>query len=101
MVVHVTWNKVEFLPPHVVSEFTASVSVTGFSSYALVRPINQPPAQLHGMVLLFYQMGSEPDLYSSLFVLLLPRNVIIAEVLGSPGRVQHDTDTLLQAATVL
>lgn len=96
-----TGSEVEFLTPLAVSEFTASVAVTGFSSYALVRPINQPPAKLHGMVLLFYQMGSKPDLYSSLFLLLLPRNVIIIEVPGSPGRVQRDTDTILQAATVL
>ncbi|KAG7265187.1 hypothetical protein CRUP_030301, partial [Coryphaenoides rupestris] len=93
MVVHVTGSGVEFLTPRGVSEVTASVAITGFSGYALVRPISRSPAPIHGLVLLFHQTGSEPELCSSLFLLLLPRNVVIAEVPGSPGRVQYDRYT--------
>ena len=101
MVVHVTGSGVEFLSPRGVSEVTASVAITGFSGYALVRPISWWPEPIHGLLLVFCQKASEPDLFSTLFLLLLPRNVVIAKVPGSPGRVQRDTDTLLQAMTLL
>lgn len=81
MVAHVTGGGVEFLRPKGVSEATARLAITGFSSFGLVKPISRTPAPINGLVLLFHQIASEQKLSNSLYLLLLPRNVIISEVI--------------------
>ncbi|XP_071373874.1 uncharacterized protein [Centroberyx affinis] len=81
-VAHVTEDRVDFVRPERTTDKHVVIGITGFSAFGLVRE-NEPAAAggpINGLVLLFHQPSVDPELYSSLYVLLLPRNVVIPQV---------------------
>ncbi|XP_044056894.1 uncharacterized protein LOC122878302 isoform X2 [Siniperca chuatsi] len=74
-VAHVTGDSVDFITPGQVTEDHAIVDVSGFSCFGLVMSA-APGTAIRGIVLLFSVLND-----CSLFVLLLPRNVCIAQVM--------------------
>ncbi|XP_056133851.1 uncharacterized protein LOC130110698 [Lampris incognitus] len=86
-VAHVTENKVEFIQPNRMTDKYVVINISGFSGFGLVTetgPAAETP--INGIVLLFYEACADPDLYASLYVLLLPRNAIIPQVIKEWNR---------------
>ncbi|XP_029913861.1 uncharacterized protein LOC115363732 [Myripristis murdjan] len=78
-VVHVTKDGVRFIQPQTVTDQYVAINISGFSVFGLGRK-NESEGPINGMVLLFHQPSDDPELYASLFVVLLPKNAIISEV---------------------
>ncbi|XP_029913862.1 uncharacterized protein LOC115363733 [Myripristis murdjan] len=78
-VVHVTKDGVKFIQPQTVTDQYVAISISGFSRFGLGRK-NESEGPINGMVLLFHQPSDDPELYASLFVLLLPKNASIDQV---------------------
>lgn len=72
-VAHVTGDCVDFITPGQVTNSHVTVDISGFSCFGLVTPA--PSDQIAGLVLIFSQPTN-----STLFVLLLPRNVCLTQV---------------------
>ncbi|XP_005732447.1 uncharacterized protein LOC102199075 [Pundamilia nyererei] len=72
-VAHVTGDCVDFITPGQVTDSHVTVDISGFSCFGLVTPA--PSDQIAGLVLIFSQPTN-----STLFVLLLPRNVCLTQV---------------------
>lgn len=73
-VVHVTGDSVDFITPDQVTEGHVIIDVSGFSCFGLVTSTASSGA-ISGLVLLFCELSS-----SSLFILLLPRNICLTQV---------------------
>ncbi|CAK6980204.1 Hypothetical predicted protein [Scomber scombrus] len=94
-VAHVTDDRVDFLTPGQVTSDHVVVDVSGFSCFGLViqmivplTPVRamasqrpEPSGAIRGLVLLFSRPSTAVTLDSSLYVLLLPRNVTITQVM--------------------
>lgn len=76
-VVHVTGDSMNLIKPDQVTDSHVIINVQGFSCFGLVTAVTCR-AVIHGLVLLFSKLSEH-----SLFVLLLPRNVCLAQV-GRP-----------------
>uniref|UniRef100_A0A668TK17 Uncharacterized protein n=1 Tax=Oreochromis aureus TaxID=47969 RepID=A0A668TK17_OREAU len=72
-VAHVTGDCVDFITPGQVTDSHVTVDISGFSCFGLVTPA--PSDQIAGLVLIFSQPTN-----STLFILLLPRNVCLTQV---------------------
>ncbi|XP_029904667.1 uncharacterized protein LOC115357409 [Myripristis murdjan] len=81
-VAHVTEDRVDFIRPQRVTDKNVVISISGFSSFGLVRRTESAESNgpINGMVLLFHQPSDDPELYASLYVVLLPRNALIPQV---------------------
>ncbi|XP_075936479.1 uncharacterized protein LOC142937437 [Anarhichas minor] len=80
-VAHVKDEGVEFISPNKATETHVVISVTGFSAFGNVKDEDSPPDPVRALVLLFYRPQADPDPESLLNVLLLPRNVVLRDVL--------------------
>ncbi|XP_068566445.1 uncharacterized protein [Cebidichthys violaceus] len=80
-VAHVKDEGVEFIGPNKTTETHVVISVTGFSAFGNVKDEDSPPDPVRALVLLFYRPPADPDPESLLNVLLLPRNVVLRDVL--------------------
>ncbi|XP_075936967.1 caspase recruitment domain-containing protein 8-like [Anarhichas minor] len=80
-VAHVKDEGVEFISPNKATETHVVISVTGFSAFGNVKDGDSPPDPVRALVLLFYRPQADPDPESLLNVLLLPRNVVLRDVL--------------------
>ncbi|KAK9527339.1 hypothetical protein VZT92_013911 [Zoarces viviparus] len=80
-VAHVKDEGVEFISPNKTTETHVIISVTGFSAFGNVKDEDSPPDPVRALVLLFYRPQADPDPESLLNVLLLPRNVVLRDVL--------------------
>ncbi|XP_068566437.1 caspase recruitment domain-containing protein 8-like [Cebidichthys violaceus] len=80
-VAHVKDEGVEFISPNKTTETHVVISVTGFSAFGNVKDRGSPPDPVRALVLLFYRPPADPDPESLLNVLLLPRNVVLRDVL--------------------
>ncbi|XP_026179251.1 uncharacterized protein LOC113139863 [Mastacembelus armatus] len=75
-VAHVTDDHVDLIKPALVTDGHVIINISGFSCLGVLAPAPSNGA-ISGLVLLFFQPTD-----SSLFVLLLPRNVSITEVIA-------------------
>lgn len=69
----------EFLLPREATETHIILNITGFCKYGITKEQEAPVSPIRALVLLFYQLPDDNN-KSTLNVLLLPRNVDIAEV---------------------
>ncbi|XP_047424436.1 NACHT, LRR and PYD domains-containing protein 1-like [Mugil cephalus] len=80
-VAHVNDEGVEFIRPRQVTETHVIISITGFSGFGNVKDEDSPPDPVQALVLLFYTPPHPPDVISFLKVLLLPRNIVLRDLL--------------------
>ncbi|XP_034717601.1 NACHT, LRR and PYD domains-containing protein 1b allele 3-like [Etheostoma cragini] len=80
-VAHVMEEGVEFIGPHRITDTHVIINITGFSGFGNVKDEDSPPDPVRALVLLFYRPPADPDPKSLLNVLLLPRNVVLRDVL--------------------
>ncbi|XP_074478403.1 NACHT, LRR and PYD domains-containing protein 1b allele 3-like [Sebastes fasciatus] len=80
-VAHLTDEDVEFISPHEITETHVIINITGFSGFGNVKDEDSPADPVRALVLLFYKPPADPVLTSLLNVLLLPRNVVLRDVL--------------------
>ncbi|XP_074478796.1 uncharacterized protein LOC141760050, partial [Sebastes fasciatus] len=89
-VAHVIDEGVEFISPHEITETHVIINITGFCGVGIVKDEDSPADPVRALVLLFYKPPADPDPKSLLNVLLLPRNVMLQDVLRF--RKQSDGD---------
>ncbi|XP_059183396.1 NACHT, LRR and PYD domains-containing protein 1b allele 2-like [Centropristis striata] len=89
-VAHVNDEGVEFIGPHKITETHVIINITGFSAFGNVKDEDSPPEPVRALVLLFYRPPADPDLESLLNVLLLPRNVVLQDVLRTRKKLVGD-----------
>ncbi|XP_067434966.1 caspase recruitment domain-containing protein 8-like [Thunnus thynnus] len=80
-VAHVDDEGIEFITPHQITETHVIINITGFSSFGNVKDEDSPPDPVRALVLLFYRPPTYPDPESLINVLLLPKNVVLRDVL--------------------
>ncbi|XP_053198782.1 NACHT, LRR and PYD domains-containing protein 1b allele 3-like [Scomber japonicus] len=80
-VAHVNDEGIEFISPHKITETHVIINITGFSGFGNVKDEDSPPDPVRALVLLFYRPPTDPDPESVLNVLLLPKNVVLRDVL--------------------
>ncbi|XP_029595655.1 uncharacterized protein LOC115178540 isoform X2 [Salmo trutta] len=72
---HVTNDHpIEFIPPREITETHIIINISGFCAYGVTKDKDAPMSPINGLVLLFFK----PSYY--LYVLLLPKNVVLDEV---------------------
>ncbi|XP_067434666.1 caspase recruitment domain-containing protein 8-like [Thunnus thynnus] len=89
-VAHVDDEDIEFITPHQITETHVIINITGFSGFGNVKDENSPPDPVRAMVLLFYRPPTDPDPESVLNVLLLPKNVVLRDVLRTRKKLVGD-----------
>nr|XP_046227204.1 NACHT, LRR and PYD domains-containing protein 1b allele 2-like [Scatophagus argus] len=89
-VAHVNDEGIEFITPHKITESHVVVNITGFSAFGNVKDEDSPPDPVRALVLLFYRPPADPDPTSLLNVLLLPRNVVLQDVLRTRKKLVGD-----------
>ncbi|XP_074478211.1 uncharacterized protein LOC141759775 [Sebastes fasciatus] len=89
-VAHVTDEDVEFISPHEITETHVIINITGFSTFGTVKDEDSPADPVRALVLLFYKPPVDPDPESLLNVLLLPRNVMLQDVLRFRKKLDAD-----------
>nr|XP_046227728.1 uncharacterized protein LOC124049759 isoform X3 [Scatophagus argus] len=89
-VAHVNDEGIEFIIPHEITESHVVVNITGFSAFGNVKDADSPPDPVRALVLLFYRPPADPDPTSLLNVLLLPRNVVLQDVLRTRKKLVGD-----------
>ncbi|XP_037612161.1 NACHT, LRR and PYD domains-containing protein 1a-like [Sebastes umbrosus] len=89
-VAHVTDEDVEFISPHEITETHVIINITGFSGFGNVKDEDSPADPVRALVLLFYKPPADPDPESLLNVLLLPRNVVLRDVLHFRKQLDRD-----------
>ncbi|XP_029935367.1 NACHT, LRR and PYD domains-containing protein 1-like [Myripristis murdjan] len=77
-VAHVTNEGTDFILPHEITETHIVINITGFSAYGNVKDEDSPPDPIRAAVLLFYTPPVDPDLKCFLYVLLVPRTVVVS-----------------------
>ncbi|XP_067434602.1 caspase recruitment domain-containing protein 8-like [Thunnus thynnus] len=80
-VAHVNDEGIEFITPHQITETHVIINITGFSGFGNVKDEDSPPDPVQALVLLFYRPPTDPDPESVLNVLLLPKNIVLRDVL--------------------
>ncbi|XP_062297269.1 NACHT, LRR and PYD domains-containing protein 1b allele 3-like [Scomber scombrus] len=80
-VAHVNDEGIEFITPHKITETHVIINITEFSGFGNVKDKDSPPDPVRALVLLFYRPPTDPDPESVLNVLLLPKNVVLRDVL--------------------
>ncbi|XP_041670304.1 uncharacterized protein LOC121527409 [Cheilinus undulatus] len=89
-VAHVNDEGMEFIVPHKITESHVIINVSGFSGFGNVKDEDSPADPVRALVLLFYQPPVDPDLSSLLNVLMLPRNVVLRDVLRTRKKLVGD-----------
>ncbi|KAL4001486.1 Fc receptor-like protein [Sarotherodon galilaeus] len=89
-VAHVNDEGIECITPHQITESHVVINITGFSGYGNVKDEDSPPDPVRALVLLFYKPPVDPDLTSFLSVLLLPKNVVLRDVLHTRKKLVGD-----------
>nr|XP_046227724.1 uncharacterized protein LOC124049759 isoform X1 [Scatophagus argus] len=89
-VAHVNDEGIEFITPHKITESHVAINITGFSAFGNVKDADSPPDPVRALVLLFYRPPADPDPTSLLNVLLLPRNVVLQDVLRTRKKLVGD-----------
>ncbi|XP_041816896.1 uncharacterized protein LOC121623617 [Chelmon rostratus] len=89
-VAHENDDSVEFIAPHKITETHVIINITGFSGFGNVKDEDSPPDPVGALVLLFYRPPVDPELTSLLNVLLLPRNVVLRDVLRTRRKLVGD-----------
>ncbi|XP_070841860.1 caspase recruitment domain-containing protein 8-like [Chaetodon trifascialis] len=87
---HESDEGVEFITPHEVTETHVIIDITGFSAFGNVKDEDSPAEPVRALVLLFYRPPADPDPTSVLNVLLLPRNVVLRDVLRTRKKLVGD-----------
>ncbi|XP_053198795.1 NACHT, LRR and PYD domains-containing protein 1b allele 3-like [Scomber japonicus] len=80
-VAHVIDEGIEFITPHKITETHVIINIIEFSGFGMVKDEDSPPDPVRALVLLFYRPPTDPDAESVLNVLLLPKNVVLRDVL--------------------
>ncbi|XP_062297410.1 NACHT, LRR and PYD domains-containing protein 1b allele 3-like [Scomber scombrus] len=80
-VAHVIDEGIEVITPHKITETHVIINITEFSGFGNVKDEDSPPVPVRALVLLFYRPPTDPDPESVLNVLLLPKNVVLRDVL--------------------
>ncbi|XP_019208207.1 NACHT, LRR and PYD domains-containing protein 1-like [Oreochromis niloticus] len=80
-VAHVNDEGIECITPHQITETHVVINITGFSGYGNVRDEDSPPDPVQALIFLFYKPLVDHHPRSVLSVLLVPRNVVIRDVL--------------------
>ncbi|KAK2886762.1 uncharacterized protein [Channa argus] len=88
-VAHVTDEGIEFIRPQKITETHVVINITGFSGYGTVKDEDSPPDPVRALVLLFYRPPDDPDPKSFLNVLLVPRNIVLKELLRTRRDERH------------
>ncbi|XP_070709464.1 NACHT, LRR and PYD domains-containing protein 1b allele 3-like [Pempheris klunzingeri] len=89
-VAHEHDDGVEFIAPHKITDTHVVINVTGFSAFGNVKDEDCPPDPVRALVLLFYRPPADPDPESLLNVLMLPRNVVLRDVLRTRRKLVGD-----------
>ncbi|XP_041670744.1 uncharacterized protein LOC121527747 [Cheilinus undulatus] len=89
-VAHVNDEGMEFIVPHKITESHVIINVSGFSDFGIVRDEDSPAVPVRALVLLFYQPPVDPKPSSLLNVLMLPRNVVLRDVLRTRKKLVGD-----------
>uniref|UniRef100_UPI0037E79C6E caspase recruitment domain-containing protein 8-like n=1 Tax=Semicossyphus pulcher TaxID=241346 RepID=UPI0037E79C6E len=89
-VAHVNDEGIEFIGPHKITETHVVINISGFSAFGNVKDEDCPPDPVRALVLLFYRPPVDPDLTSLLNVLLLPKNVVLRDVLRTRKKLVGD-----------
>ncbi|XP_044032014.1 LOW QUALITY PROTEIN: NACHT, LRR and PYD domains-containing protein 1b allele 2-like [Siniperca chuatsi] len=89
-VAHVNDEGMEFIGPRKITETHVIINITGFSGFGNVKDEDSPPDPVRALVLLFYRPPADPDPTSLLNVLLLPRNVVLRDVLRTRKKLVGD-----------
>lgn len=89
-VAHVEDEGVEFIPPLKVTEYHIIINIARFSAFGIIKDEESPPEPVRALVLLFYRPPSSSDLSSLLNVLLLPKNVVLRDVMHTRKKLTGD-----------
>ncbi|XP_038588754.1 uncharacterized protein LOC119913408 [Micropterus salmoides] len=89
-VAHVNDEGIEFIGPQKITETHVVINITGFSGFGNVKDEDSPAEPVRALVLLFYRPPADPDAESLLNVLLLPRNVVLRDVLRTRKKLVGD-----------
>lgn len=89
-VAHVEDEGIEFIAPQKVTMTHIIISITRFSEFGIIKDEESPPEPVRALVLLFYRPPSSSDNSSLLNVLLLPRNVVLRDVVHSRKKLVGD-----------
>ncbi|XP_070709473.1 NACHT, LRR and PYD domains-containing protein 1b allele 3-like [Pempheris klunzingeri] len=89
-VAHEHDDGVEFIGPHKITDTHVVINVTGFSAFGNVKDEDCPPDPVRALVLLFYRPPADPEPESLLNVLMLPRNVVLRDVLRTRRKLVGD-----------
>ncbi|CAB1344206.1 unnamed protein product [Coregonus sp. 'balchen'] len=98
-VAHVTDDIIEFLDPHEITETHIIINITGFSAYGLTKDKEAPVFPIKALVLLFHRPSDDPELESVLYVLLLPRNVVLMKVQEERARRNGLRETFIETTS--
>ncbi|XP_043960887.1 uncharacterized protein LOC122824373 [Gambusia affinis] len=80
-VAHLRDESVEFIRPERITETHIIISITGFSAFGNVKDEDSPPDPVRALVLLFYKPPDDPESEHEINVLMLPKNVVLNNVL--------------------
>ncbi|XP_023182587.1 uncharacterized protein LOC102218825 [Xiphophorus maculatus] len=80
-VAHLHDEGVEFIGPERITETHIIISITGFSAFGNVKDEDSPPDPVRALVLLFYKPPADPESEHKINVLMLPKNVVLNNVL--------------------
>ncbi|KAM9839168.1 uncharacterized protein ACBR49_016238 [Aulostomus maculatus] len=80
-VAHVNNDNIEFINPEGTTKTHVIISISGCSGFGNVKDEETPPHPVKALVLLFYSPPVDPDPRSLLNMLLLPRNVVLRDLL--------------------
>ncbi|CAK6982925.1 NACHT%2C LRR and PYD domains-containing protein 1b allele 3-like, partial [Scomber scombrus] len=78
---HVNDEGIEFITPHKITETHVIINITELSGFGNVKDKDSPPDPVRALVLLFYRPPTDADPESVLSVLLLPKNIVMPDVL--------------------
>lgn len=79
-VAHVEDEGIEFIAPRKVTETHIIINIARFSGFGIIKDEDLAPEPVRALVLLFYRPPSSSDNSSLLNVLLLPKNVVLRDV---------------------
>lgn len=89
-VAHVEDESIEFIAPQKFTETHVIISTERFSAFGITKDEDSPPEPVRALVLLFYRPPSSSDNSSLLNVLLLPKNVVLRDVVHSRKKLVGD-----------
>ncbi|XP_054915471.1 caspase recruitment domain-containing protein 8-like [Poeciliopsis prolifica] len=80
-VAHLHDGGVEFIRPERITETHIIISISGFSAFGNVKDEDSPADPVRALVLLFYRPAADPESEHEINVLMLPKNVVLNNVL--------------------